>query len=111
MEADEEEEANINALGRCYTCGQEGHLQKDCNKELKQTVQNTKDKGKPKYQSENKERNWVSKPQDGANRGGYSQRKRPECILCRKKGHTLTKCFIFQRAQKILKTKWQILAR
>ena len=69
-------------------------------------MKNTKDKGKPKYQSENKERKWIGKTQEGANKGGYFQRKRPECTLCRKKGHTLTRCFIFMRAQKILKTKY-----
>ena len=106
MEATREEEDEANMNFTCYNCGEEGHLQRDCAKDIKQTVQNTKVSDKPKYQNDKRERKWVSRPQDGTNRAGDPQRRRPKCILCRKEGHTLTKCFIFERAQKILKTTY-----
>merc|ERR1711874_781269 len=79
-EREEEEEANVNLT--CYNCGEDGHLQKDCAKDIKQTVQNTKVSYRPKYQNDKSERKWVSRPQDGTNKGGNQQRKRPKCILC-----------------------------
>ena len=99
---EEEEEANMHFT--CYGCGEEGHMQKDCAKDIKQTVTGTKAAERPKYQNE--KRKWVSKPQEGSNRTGDQQRRRPKCILCRKDGHTLTRCFIFERAQKLLKTTY-----
>ena len=106
MEAtrEEEEEANMNLV--CYNCNEEGHLQRDCAKNTKQTVQNTKASDKPRYQKDKREGKWGNRPQDGTNRAGDPQRRRPRCILCRKEGHTLTRCFIFERAQRILKTNY-----
>ena len=59
-----------------------------------------------KYQNDKKEGRWTNKPSEGTDKGGDPTRRRPKCILCRKEGHTLTRCFIFERAQKILKTNY-----
>ena len=103
-ERDEEDEPNLN-LG-CHNCGEEGHFKKDCNKGMKQTVQNTKDKGEDRYQKEKGDRKWTNRPQDRTNKRGSQRRKPPDCVVCRRDGHNITTCYIFERAQKILRNNY-----